>query len=635
MNSKNFARLLFIIAGGAFGLFAPASHAQESNEAVVEHFEPVGDQGTNILNVAGSDVLPHLGWTTGGLIHYAHEPLRIEGINGVGDSVLIASQTKLELWGGIGFYNIVDLQVVLPIVLSDSNSSTLLSQDGGTFAMGDLRIIPRVRAMHRTKFNGFGLAFEVPIHVPSGDTATYSGGNLRVEPRMIADYKLDFGMLLAFNAGYQFRERQVIHNIVSDDAIRLSLGMTTPLGVEGLDGLGTIYGSIPLEESIDTSDISKTTFDSNAAPVEFTLAARYALPWGLQTMLGGGAGITSSVGAPEFRILASLGYQTTDWDEDGDGLVTSEDACPSDPEDVDGFEDDDGCPELDNDGDRIVDTEDDCPLEAEDIDNFEDENGCPDPDNDKDLIADVDDACPDEAEDIDSFEDANGCPDLDNDGDGILDTVDQCRDEAEDIDQFADEDGCPEYDNDGDGFCDPIVQENSINVGNTCQGLDKCPLEKEIVNGVEDDDGCPDEGKPAIVVTDKGIELEEQIFFDSGKDSIKKVSFETLDQVATVLSTNPQVTKIMIEGHTDDTGNDEKNLQLSKDRAASVRAYLMKKGIEGNRLSSEGYGEDRPLVPIKGLRRRKLKEARSQNRRVEILILELNGKTVKHEDKTP
>ncbi len=99
---------------------------------------------------------------------------------------------------------------------------------------------------------------------------------------------------------------------------------------------------------------------------------------------------------------------------------------------------------ADSDGDGIPDFRDECPMDAEDMDGFQDGDGCPDPDNDLDGIPDGRDMCPDEPEDIDGFEDSDGCPDLDNDGDGIVDERDMCPDEPEDIDGFEDEDGCPD-----------------------------------------------------------------------------------------------------------------------------------------------------------------------------------------------
>ena len=83
-------------------------------------------------------------------------------------------------------------------------------------------------------------------------------------------------------------------------------------------------------------------------------------------------------------------------DTDGDGIPDVSDLCPTVPEDKDGFQDEDGCPDLDNDQDGIPDTLDKCPNEPEDKDGFEDEDGCPDLDNDKDGIPDTSDLCPNE-----------------------------------------------------------------------------------------------------------------------------------------------------------------------------------------------------------------------------------------------
>ena len=83
-----------------------------------------------------------------------------------------------------------------------------------------------------------------------------------------------------------------------------------------------------------------------------------------------------------------------DKDTDGDGIPDSRDQCLLEPEDKDGYLDDDGCPDPDNDADGIPDSKDQCPNEPEDFDGFKDDDGCPDPDNDGDGVADVDDFCP-------------------------------------------------------------------------------------------------------------------------------------------------------------------------------------------------------------------------------------------------
>jgi OmpA-OmpF porin, OOP family len=131
-----------------------------------------------------------------------------------------------------------------------------------------------------------------------------------------------------------------------------------------------------------------------------------------------------------------------DQDTDGDTIPDSKDLCPTEPGPVENQ----GCPKVtrDKDQDGIPDDLDRCPLDPEDIDSFQDEDGCPDLDNDNDGIADANDQCPNEPEDIDNFEDDNGCPDYDNDNDQILDVNDQCPNEPEDYDGDEDTDGCPD-----------------------------------------------------------------------------------------------------------------------------------------------------------------------------------------------
>jgi len=162
-------------------------------------------------------------------------------------------------------------------------------------------------------------------------------------------------------------------------------------------------------------------------------------------------------------------------DNDRDLIPDVADRCPDKPEDRDTFEDEDGCPDDDNDKDGIPDIQDECPFapgprefkgctaetydldndgvkdatdkcrdEPEDVDSFQDEDGCPDPDNDADTIPDAFDDCPGEAEDVDGFEDDNGCPEPDNDRDGVMDGKDKCPTEQEVINGVDDEDGCPD-----------------------------------------------------------------------------------------------------------------------------------------------------------------------------------------------
>jgi OOP family OmpA-OmpF porin len=264
---------------------------------------------------------------------------------------------------------------------------------------------------------------------------------------------------------------------------------------------------------------------------------------------------------------------------------------------------------VDNDPDKdgIVGDADKCPNEPEDKDGFQDEDGCPDPDNDGDGIADNVDKCPNEAEDKDGFQDDDGCPDPDNDGDGIPDAADKCPNEPEDKDGFQDEDGCPDPDNDGDGVLD---------------ANDKCPTEPETKNGYQDEDGCPDE-IPQKLKQFTGVI--QGINFRTGDAALQNTSNTTLDKAVAVLKEFADL-KLEIQGHTDDQplkpgSKFTDNQALSQARAETVRAYLVAKGIDEARLTAKGYGETVPVENPQGLKGGKLNAARAKNRRVEFKLV--------------
>jgi outer membrane protein OmpA-like peptidoglycan-associated protein len=103
------------------------------------------------------------------------------------------------------------------------------------------------------------------------------------------------------------------------------------------------------------------------------------------------------------------------------------------------------------------------------------------------------------------------------------------------------------------------------------------------------------------------------IFFESGKATLKPESFEELDRVVKLLTDNPTM-EIDLAGHTDNVGTDEANQQLSDDRSKAVYDYLTSKGILASRLSTKGYGETKPIDT------NDTEDGRSKNRRVEFTI---------------
>jgi outer membrane protein OmpA-like peptidoglycan-associated protein/opacity protein-like surface antigen len=250
----------------------------------------------------------------------------------------------------------------------------------------------------------------------------------------------------------------------------------------------------------------------------------------------------------------------------------------------------------DSDGDGIPDAIDKCPNDPEDKDGFEDSDGCPDPDNDKDGVADAIDKCPNEPETKNGIDDDDGCPEKDEDGDGILGSRDKCPNEAEDKDGFEDDDGCPDLDNDKDGVPDAI---------------DKCPNEPETKNGYQDEDGCPDV-VPAAVAKFTGVIS--GINFRQGSAVLNPSSFPTLKKAAKVLQDYPTV-RIEISGHTSIDGTREVNMKLSQDRAEAAKTWLVSKGLDPTRITTVGYGPDRPIAD------NKTSTGRNKNRRIEFRLI--------------
>ncbi|MCB9738421.1 MAG: outer membrane beta-barrel protein [Deltaproteobacteria bacterium] len=294
----------------------------------------------------------------------------------------------------------------------------------------------------------------------------------------------------------------------------------------------------------------------------------------------------------EFTVGVQYAFGGAPEDTDGDGIPNDADKCPDKAEDKDGFEDDDGCPEIDNDGDGVVDSADRCPAESEDKDGFEDDDGCPDLDNDKDGIPDAKDKCPNEAEDKDGFQDDDGCPDADNDNDGIPDAKDKCPNKAEDKDGFQDDDGCPDLDNDGDGIPD---------------AKDKCPNEAETPNGFQDDDGCADQMAPHIAPL-----FQAPVYLKFRGAKLDKKAAATLEKLLELLLEFEAI-KLEIHVHTGGS-NAEKEKALAQTRGEAIRQFFTDAGIDGGRFIIMAHGNEKPISSKKG------KKGAAENERVEFRV---------------
>ncbi len=429
---------------------------------------------------------------------------------------VVRDLTTAQLGAAFGLFGGIQVGAALPVILALDGDARNAST--GAPAAGGLDVRHR-RPPARARGAAVAARRAVARRIAGGGTIATSNGTENAQftgdntPSLRGRVAVEWArgrLMLGANVGGIVRTARDVYGVDVGDA--LTWGVAASMRVaDRVAIVGEGFGQIGL-----------TAADMATTPSELVAGIRVSVSPSLAISVGGGAGLGHSLGAPGAQFFLSAAYAKDDRDTDGDGIPDSRDLCPLEPEDKDGFQDADGCPDPDNDHDGIPDAADKCPNEPEDHDGFQDEDGCPDPDNDHDGILDVDDKCPDdpedgkgplphdgcpwtksdadgdgivdaldqcplEEEDFDNFEDGDGCPDLDNDHDGIPDAQDKCPQCPEDKDGFEDADGCPELDNDGDGIPD---------------AEDKCPNDAETINGVQDEDGCPDEGGITVVHLD-------------------------------------------------------------------------------------------------------------------------------------
>lgn len=544
-------------------------------------------------------VLPHKEWGLQLHVSYANDPLVIEQNAGDPSSEIVqvvSDQVTGTIGGAIGLFDRVMIYASVPVTwqLGEDKAANfgIPTYDEGV-GISDVNAGLRLRVLgnRNTKhYLSIGATVGVPI---AGDDQNYRGEEkLTVHPELLFDFKFSKKVILSLNAGFRYRQEETSQNLNLEFSNEVTAGLGLGFGLwqsksdenTKLNGYVQAYGVYDLDN--DDTD--------TRLPIEALAGIKFQ-KGGLTLGAAAGPGLTRGFGSPDVRILGMIAYKPVKakgpMDSDGDGIMNGDDECPNDPEDKDGFEDSNGCPDPDNDKDGILDTDDKCPMEA----GTAEYEGCPERDSDGDGIMDGSDKCPSDPEDADGFEDEDGCPDPDNDKDGVLDADDACPLKV----GPADNKGCPQADRDGDTVIDAV---------------DVCPD----VPGKVEYQGCPKAQK--VKLTSSGIEILEKVYFRTSRATIRSRSYAVLNNVAEVLNKHPEITKIIVEGHTDSRGSDRKNKALSQRRADAVVKYLVKKGVDRSRLEAQGWGEER--LKIENARS---KNEHAQNRRVEFNIPKTSG----------
>ena len=564
----------------------------------VQQFHPAATS-TGYPSLDEPSVLPAFRGAVGLFLSDAHDALVLrDGNQIVPAGHIVTHQVWLEAMGSVGFLDRFEVGLALPVVLTQAGDASpagydvaaaLRSQRGA--ALGDLRLDGKILLADRTvhRLHQLALALVVGLTAPTSTKDLAGEHNATGRPRLVFEWSIH-RLHLVSSFGAILRARAALLDLPVTH--QLTFGVGTRIGVwRGIEVYGELRGAV------DVGLPRGVALRGTDAPGEVEVGVGYQTSFGLRAFVGGGAGLGRGYGDPTFRVLLGARYTLpamkkeapwADEDFDHDGLPNGIDRCVRDA----GPASNGGCPDGDLDGDQVVDRLDECPERSGPAAN----NGCPDYDTDGDNIPDRLDRCPKQQ----GSRQNNGCPARDSDSDGVPDVVDRCRDKP----GSADNDGCPDIDSDGDGVVDR---------------LDSCPFEPEVYNGVADDDGCTDVGPALADLVAGQIALFEPVVFDKdgAGEKLSPKSTRVLAAAAALLRNHVELTRVRIDGHTDNRGKPVDNLDLSLARAQLVRHFFIEQGkIAAERVTAQGFGGDRPLVDNATL------QGRARNRRIEVTVLQ-------------
>jgi len=571
------------------GLAAPASARDPAPD--IQQFKPVLDMHGFAL-LYDASLQPALRAGVGLYLNGAVHPFEVNSSYGRQFGI-VDGLVGVDLVGVFGITDWLEVGGTLPIA-QIPDQRVFAEHLGGTrvgWSLGDIRLEGRVRVVDPAAAP-VGVAANIFVNLPTGNELANLGRGLPSAGGRLIVAQRGPRAHFAVNVGFGVYAPATIANLTTQHELTYGFGFGLSPVVDRLDIQVELDGSL----TAGPSSLGVERFgDGPHSPLELLVGVRGHLPHGFGIYVGAGKGLTVGFGSPRLRVFAALQWALRGPpDKDRDGIRNRDDVCAAEPEDVDGFEDEDGCPEPDNDGDGVFDLADRCPSQGEDRDGFEDHDGCPELDNDLDGLPDTHDQCPLRPEDVDGFADHDGCPDFDNDGDGVADVADRCPLDPEDADGFDDADGCPEPDNDGDGVFDLA---------------DLCPDLPEALDGVNDADGCPDD--MLVVPAPDRLIVYAPIEFDR-RDRLAAAADEALGGVADLLLRRPQL-RILVAVHTDGSFG-ARGIERSNVRAARVRDRLVELGAPADRVDAVGYGHLRPLAAGTD------EATRARNERVEFLV---------------
>jgi len=335
----------------------------------VQNFKPALDaSGGGVLLDATQ--IGHLMYRFDYAFSYARNPLEY-GRGGRRNLGVVDHLLYNDLTAGFGLTPSLDVGLSVPYgIVYDYLETGSESRKTGT-GLGDIRF-----GFRDTLFNKkdvpIRLALAASANFPAGYKNDYLGnGGFEGDFRAVSEAKVgDYRLIV--NLGYLVRGANRSVNLKLDDQITWGIGSRSSyydgrMGVEA-EVFGSTGAAQPFREQV-------------LNPIEGDIGIRFAFARGWSAKVSGAGGFTHGVGSPLFRVMAGVQYAYPGLrDRDGDGIPDKYDRCREAPEDKDGFQDTDGCPDPDNDNDGIQDWNDKCPNEPENLNGWQDKDGCPDPD---------------------------------------------------------------------------------------------------------------------------------------------------------------------------------------------------------------------------------------------------------------
>lgn len=321
-------------------------------------------------------VIGHLVPGAGLFLNFADDAL-IESDRATGETLSrpLDSSLTLDLVASLGLYERLELALQLPLhVHYDGDAGAAGGPVEASEGIGDLRLTPIVRLFSSQGAMPLVLGASLPITFPTGSKAGLRGSaGVTIEPRLLVGL-LGRRLGVYGNLGARLRPQAEDGDLVGQE-LTVGAGMSYALyASEDLLDL--------LVELASAWDLSREGDELTDLPVELFAGVGWKLHRDWTVFGGGGVGVTDGLGTPDFRLFAGLRWtprgagRAAYRDTDGDGVADLHDRCPDAPEDPDGFQDADGCPEADNDGDRVPDETDECPDIPEA--RGDDGDGCPD-----------------------------------------------------------------------------------------------------------------------------------------------------------------------------------------------------------------------------------------------------------------